>query len=100
MMCWCSTCLENKRGNIIQLQKAQELSDNKLYSYNITVIDTDNHNYCIIMSNITNDSIKKILKLSKILNEYQFTINNAINNKLDHLSHKVTTLIMIINSIK
>ena len=54
------------------------------------------------MSNLTNDRDIKTQKLSKILNECQFTINIAINKKLSHLGHKcsiATTLVMIIYSI-
>ena len=65
------------------------------YIVNITVINTDNHNYCIVISKLTNDRETE----SKILNDSQFTINIVINNKLHHLCHNLITLIMIINSI-
>ena len=57
------------------------------YIVNITVINTDNHNYCIIMSNLTNDRDTE----TKILNDCQFTINLAINRSFRlqtyHISH-------------
>ena len=98
IMCWCLSILENKRGKFIQLQKDRNYQTIN-YIVNVTVINTDNHSYCIIMSNSTNDRDTKTQKLTKILNECQFIINIGINNKLGHLGHKpniTTTLIILL----